>query len=227
MTFLQKSYGEYAKVEKPAALTTSYEGLDEEEEPKGGTWNGSCSNVNVVRYSDSDSSEEDFKYKKGNLFDEDINDQVKVSPQTTVTAKVVWALKKFQASYNEDANKIIKEATQDKNAIENLIFLIDLAMVTSDTKPVPEELTTFAKAWNHPNVNFHAKWQEVIKKEFADMNKQEIWHKTIKNLMPPNQRCLKNKWVFKIKCNGVYQVHLIACRYIKYLALIFLKTTLW
>ena len=31
--------------------------------------------------------------------------------------------------------------------------------------------------------------------------------------MPPNQRCVKNKWVFKIKCNGVYGVYLIVCGY--------------
>ena len=31
--------------------------------------------------------------------------------------------------------------------------------------------------------------------------------------MPPNQRCVKNKWVFPIKRNGVYQACLIACGY--------------
>ena len=122
-------------------------------------------------------------------------------------------MKKLQALYNEDANKIIEEVTQEKNAIANLNFLINLVMVTSDTKPVLEEPMTFAKAWNHPNAHSHTKWQEAIKKEFADMNKQQVWHKTSKNLIPPNQRCVKNKWVFKIKCNGVYQVHLVACRY--------------
>ena len=34
VTFLNKSYGEFYKVEKPVILTTSYEGSDEEEEPK-------------------------------------------------------------------------------------------------------------------------------------------------------------------------------------------------
>ena len=34
VTFLQKSYSEYTKVEKPAVLTMSYEGSDEEEESK-------------------------------------------------------------------------------------------------------------------------------------------------------------------------------------------------
>ena len=59
-------------------------------------------------------------------------------------------MKKLQALYNEDANKIIEEATQDKKSIENLNFLIDLAMLTSDTKPAPEEPMTFVKTWNHP-----------------------------------------------------------------------------
>ena len=34
---------------------------------------------------------------------------------------------------------MIKQATQGKSAIKNLNFLIDLVMVTSDIKPVPEE----------------------------------------------------------------------------------------
>ena len=64
-------------------------------------------------------------------------------------------------------------------------------MVTSDTKPIPEEPTTFAKAWNHPNANSCAKWQEAIKKEFAIMNKQQVLHNTSKKLMTPNGRCVK------------------------------------
>ena len=66
-------------------------------------------------------------------------------------------MKKLQASYNDDANKIIKEATQDK-AIKNSNFLINLAMVTTDTMLVLEEPMTFDAAWNHPNANSHAKW---------------------------------------------------------------------
>ena len=151
MTFLQKSYGEYTKVEKPAIMTTSYEGSDEEEDHEMVPVIINNSNINVVSNLDSNSSEEDFENNKDKLFDEDINDPVKVSPQTTVNTKVVWAMKKLKALYNEDANKIIKEATPDKIAIKNLNFLIHLAMVTLDTKPVPEEPTTFAKAWNHPN----------------------------------------------------------------------------
>ena len=35
-------------------------------------------------------------------------------------------------------------------------------MVTNDTSPVPEEPKTFNTAWDHPNANSQAKWQEVI-----------------------------------------------------------------
>ena len=95
---------------------------------------------------------------------------------------------------------------------QKLNFLINLVMVTNDTKPIPEEPKTFNKAWDHPNENSCKKWWEAIHKELADKNKQQVWCMTHKSLMPPNCRCIKNKWV-KIKCNCVYQVHLMACGY--------------
>ena len=76
---------------------------------------------------------------------------------------------KLQATYNNDANKIVR-----KNAIKNLNFLINLATVISNPKPVPEEPKTFTQAWNYPNTNSCTKWHEAICKEFADMNKQQV-----------------------------------------------------
>ena len=121
-------------------------------------------------------------------------------------------MKKLQVLYNDDTNKIIQEATGVKVS-ENLNFLIDLAMVTTKTMPVPEEWTSFNEAWNHPITTSWEKWQEAIPKEVASMNKQQVWCKTTKSLMHPNQHCVRNKWVFKIKHNGVYRVCLVACGY--------------
>ena len=56
-------------------------------------------------------------------------------------------MKKLQALYNDNANKIVKQATNVKSAIKNLNFLIDLSMVTTDTKCVPEEPKSFTQAW--------------------------------------------------------------------------------
>ena len=86
-------------------------------------------------------------------------------------------------------------------------------MVTNDTKPIPEEPQTFNKAWDHSNKNSHRKWQEALHKKFTNMNEQQVWCMTCKSLMPPYCRCGKNKWVFKIKRNGVYRACLMACRY--------------
>ena len=106
---------EYSKVEKPVVLNTSYEGSDDEEERKIVPVDNK-NNVNVVRDSDIDSSDKDSKNNEGHIFDEDINDQVIASFKTTVNAKVIWAMKKLQTLYNDDANKIIKEAKQVKVA---------------------------------------------------------------------------------------------------------------
>ena len=53
--------------------------------------------------------------------------------------KVVGAVKKLQALYRYDANKIIKQATEEKGTIENLDFLINLSMVSNNVKPKLDE----------------------------------------------------------------------------------------
>ena len=108
VTFLQKSQGEYTKVDKPLVVNTSYEGLDKEEELKRVPVVVNNNNVNIVSDSDTNSSEEDFENNDDNFFDEDIDDQVKVTPKTAINSKVVQAMKMLQALYNDDANKIIK-----------------------------------------------------------------------------------------------------------------------
>ena len=106
-------------------------------------------------------------------------------PKTPVNSKLIHALKKLQASYNNDANKIIEEGTNIKST-KNLNFLIDLAIITTESSPVPDEPASFNEALNHPDVTCHEKWQEAIRKEFTNMNKQQLWWKTTKSLMPAN-----------------------------------------
>ena len=122
MTFPQKSYIEYYKIEKPAWVTTSYEGSNEEEEFETVLIinNHNNMNMNIVSDSNSDDSYDDIENNDKNLFDKDINDQVKETPQTTNNAIVVWVMKKLHASYNNNANKIIKQATKGKSANKNL-----------------------------------------------------------------------------------------------------------
>ena len=44
-----------------------------------------------------------------------------------------------------------------------------------------------------------------------------------KSLMPSNYGCVTNKWVFKIKYNGVYWACLVECRYSQILGVNFSK----
>ena len=95
MTFLQKSYVDYNKVEKPVLVTISYEGSNDEEELEMVlVINGNNNNYNIV--GDSKSNNEVQK----NSFDDNINEDIKVTLKTTINAKVVWVMKMLQALYS-------------------------------------------------------------------------------------------------------------------------------
>ena len=97
----------------------SYEGPDDDEELKPiPVANNNKSNNNVV----SDSNSDDNIEKDQNVFNKDINDKVKVTPQNAINAKE-HAMKKLQALHNNDANNIITQATKEKSAIKNLRLL--------------------------------------------------------------------------------------------------------
>ena len=102
MTFVQKSYGEYSKVKKPVLVTMSYERSDDEDELETVPIISKNNNYNVISDSNSDNN---IKNDNKIMFDEDINDEVESIPKTTINAKVVQAMKKLQASYNDNANK--------------------------------------------------------------------------------------------------------------------------
>ena len=135
MTFLQKSYGEYSKIEEPLLISMSYEDSDEKEELK---------TVPII----SKNNFENFNS------DSTVTLKTKITTKTFSTKILMTKSKrppkplsspsgssdeKIQALYNDDSNKIGEQAMQEKNAIKNLNLLINLAMVTNDTKPVPEE----------------------------------------------------------------------------------------
>ena len=54
---------------------------------------------------------------KENLFDEVVDNTIKMIPKTTLNPKVVHAMKNFQASYNKDANKVVEQAAGGKKIL--------------------------------------------------------------------------------------------------------------
>ena len=45
------------------------------------------------------------------------------------------------------------------------------------------------------------------------MISRKVWRKGHRSDVPDNRRCLKCKWVFKVKRNGVFRARLVACGY--------------
>ena len=112
-------------------------------------------------------------------------------------------LQKLQASYNEDATRLMDQAEEEEsitsenetgrettmdnaNYIYNTLTRNFAFMVKSVLKERPEPIQekperkygkqdiTFQEAWNHPDPIIREKWREAIKKEFHCMNKRKV-----------------------------------------------------
>ena len=75
------------------------------------------------------------------------------------------------------------------------------------------EAKTYSEAWNHPDEGMKAKYREGIHKEFRKMNEQGVWRKRQRRDIPTGRRCVKCKWIFEIKRNGIFRCRLVACGY--------------
>jgi len=40
-----------------------------------------------------------------------------------------------------------------------------------------------------------------------------VWHKVKRSSIPNGRRCIKCKWIFKVKRDGVFRARLVACGY--------------
>lgn len=128
--------------------------------------------------------------------------------------KLLRELKKLDTSYNPT----IKTHETGREESEAARLLVDITKVTNNqqddsTKQQFEEPRTFQEAWYHPDEYQRKMWREAIRKEYRDMIKHKVWRRTSKRQIPSNRRCIKCKWVFKIKRNGVFRARLVACGY--------------
>jgi hypothetical protein len=76
-----------------------------------------------------------------------------------------------------------------------------------------QEATTYDEAWNYPNLKIRKKYRDGIHKEFRKMNKSNLWRKTMRQDIPQGKRCVKCRWAFEIKRNGLFRCCLVACGY--------------
>ena len=77
----------------------------------------------------------------------------------------------------------------------------------------PTEPKTFQEAWHSPVEEESQNWQISIRKEIKSMINRGVWRKIDKVKIPENRRLIGNKWVFKIKRDGIYRARLVALGY--------------
>ena len=104
---------------------------------------------------------------------------------------------------------------------ETATDVLDFSLIAKDT--LLKTITTEEKKYKEPKgfkeAYFHEdplqreNWRKAIKKEFDDMNQRGVWRHRKRNEIPSDRRCVKCKWVFKLKRNGVYRARLVACGY--------------
>jgi hypothetical protein len=73
-----------------------------------------------------------------------------------------------------------------------------------------KEPETFEDEYYHPNFEERMKRREAISKEFDEMKEERVNEKILKFELPNGRTCIKNKWVFKIKLNGIFHARLVA-----------------
>jgi hypothetical protein len=114
---------------------------------------------------------------------------------------------KLKSRFNPKPTRFIENSDSGR---ETVLEKADIALNLIDCLKEPE---TFEDAYYHPNHEERMKWREEISKEFNEMKEKGVYEKICKSELPNGRTCIKNKWVFEIKSNGIFRARLVACGY--------------
>jgi hypothetical protein len=67
------------------------------------------------------------------------------------------------------------------------------------------EPTTYEEAINIEQKEDQIKWENAIDKELKEMEKRGVWEIIDEKDITINYQCIKNKWIFKVKRNGIFK----------------------
>ena len=114
----------------------------------------------------------------------------------------------------DDYNSFYEELKEElQTFLPEFAFMASMMTSTMEPSDAPtdepkteevSEPTKFREAWDHEDPTQRDKWRDAIKKELSDMINRGIFRKVKRSSMPQGKRCVKNKWVFKIKRNGIF-----------------------
>ena len=165
----------------------------------------------------------------GQLFEDNRDSEDEMTEE--VNPRVIRAARQLQAFYNPLANEILGTAEPQTgrdqpyptraNVAAGLVQEIENYMMELPKKLIKNvedsmkytEPKTFDNAWNHPDPYQRKMWRNAMNKEYGDMNTRQVWRKIKRIEIPANRRCVKSKWVFKIKRDGTFRARIVACGY--------------
>jgi hypothetical protein len=128
-------------------------------------------------------------------------------PNDGNNGRVARALKetsKLKSWFNLNPTRFIEN---DDPGREFELEKADIALNLFDYLKEPE---TFEDAYYLPNHEERMKWREEISKEFDKMKEKGVHETICKSELPNGHTCIKNKWAFKIKSDGIFRARLVA-----------------
>jgi hypothetical protein len=167
-----------------------------------GAWIKSKNDTSVS--DDSDSEINDLKSKSE--IEKPFND----APNDGKNEKIARALKQkseLKSWFNPNPTRFIENSDSGRKLV---LEKADIALNLIDYL---KESETFEDAYYHPNLEERMTWRETISKEFNEMKEKEVYEKICKSELPNGRTCIKNKWVFKIKRNGIFRACLVEYGY--------------
>jgi hypothetical protein len=121
--------------------------------------------------------------------------------------KVFRAMRKLESWFNPEATKTVEDYSHGR---EMTLDQVNLALFHTVTVKEP---TTYEEAINGEKKEDQIKWKSAINKKLKEMEKRGVWEIIDEKNIPINRRCIKNKWIFKVKRNGIFRARLVACGY--------------
>jgi predicted transcriptional regulator len=112
--------------------------------------------------------------------------------------KVFRAMRKLESWFNPEATKAVEDYSHGR---EMILDQVNLALFSTVTVKEP---TTYEEARNCEKKEDQIKWKSAINKELKEMEKRGVWEIIDEKNIPINRQCFKNKWIFKVKRNGIF-----------------------
>jgi hypothetical protein len=111
--------------------------------------------------------------------------------------KVFRAMRKLESLFNPEATKAVEDYSHGR---EITFDQVNLALFSTVT--VKESITY--EAIKSEKKEYQIKWKSAINKELKEMEKRGVWEIIDERNIPINRQCIKNKWIFKVKRNGIF-----------------------